>query len=59
MTQQESGGISYSMPTLSGTYSKNHHLGMRAVRVEVDPSTTDGQAFIQNWYGSAAFIGSN
>ena len=59
ITQQESGGISYSMPTLSGTYSKNRHLGMRAVRVEVDPSTVEGQAFIQNWYGSATFVGGN
>ena len=57
VTQQESGGITYSMPTLNGTYSKNSRLGMRAVRVEVDPNTADGYEFIQNWYANAEYIG--
>lgn len=57
VTQQENGGINYSMPTLNGTYSKNSRLGMRAIRVEVDPNTADGQAFIQNWYANADYIG--
>lgn len=57
VTQQESGGITYSMPTLNGTYSKNNRLGYKVVRVEVDPTTEEGQEFITNWYANAEFIG--
>lgn len=59
VTQQENNGVTYSMPTLNGSYSVNTHLGMRVARVEVDPTTTEGQAFIDNWYRSAAFVGEN
>lgn len=57
VTQQQSGGITYSMPTLNGTYSKNNRLGYKVVRVEVDPTTEAGQEFITNWYANAEFIG--
>lgn len=57
VNQQESNGTSYSMPTLNGSYSKNKALGMKSVRVEVDPNTEEGAAFITKWYASATFIG--
>lgn len=59
VSQQESGGVNYSMPTLSGTYSQNVRLGMKSVRIEVDPNTADGAAFIENWYSNPNFIGDN
>lgn len=59
VTQQESGGVSYSMPTLNGKYSQNTRLGIKSVRIEVDPRTQEGQEFIENWYASAEFIGGN
>lgn len=57
VNQQESGGISYSMTTLNGTYSKNTRLGIKSVRVEVDPSSPSGQSFIRNWYNNPEFVG--
>lgn len=59
VSQQESGGVSYSMPTLNGKYSQNTRLGIKSVRIEVDPRTQEGQEFIENWYASAEFIGGN
>lgn len=57
VTQQESGGVNYSMPTLSGSYCQNTRLGYKVVRIEVDPRTVEGAAFIENWYASPEFIG--
>ena len=57
VNQQESGGINYSMATLSGTCSQNTRLGIKSVRIEVDPNTQDGADFITNWYANAEYIG--
>lgn len=57
VNQIEDNGIQYSMVTLSGTYSKNIPLGMKSARVEVDPSTTAGAQFIENWFTIPDFIG--
>lgn len=56
VTQQENNGVSYSMPTLSGTYSENTALGVKVARAEVDASTTEGKAFIENWFTTANYI---
>lgn len=57
VTQQESGGINYSMITLNGTYSKNMALNMKSARAVVDSRTAEGKAFIEKWFATAAFIG--
>lgn len=58
VTQQESGGLTYSMPTLRGTCSQNTRMGVKSVRIEVDPRTQAGRDFIENWYANAEYIGS-
>lgn len=57
VTQQESSGVNYSMPTLNGTYSENTTLGIKAARAEVDSGTAEGKAFIENWFNTASFVG--
>ena len=57
VTQQEANGTTYSMPTLTGSYTKNTVLGYKCARREVDPTTTEGQGIIAAWYNTAAYIG--
>lgn len=57
VNQQESNGVTYSMPTLEGTYSKNMTLGVKVARREVDPSTAEGKTIIENWFSQADYIG--
>lgn len=57
VNQQENSGVSYSMPTLQGTYSKNTALGWKSARREVDPSTAEGKTIIENWFSQADYIG--
>lgn len=54
--QKESGGIKYSMPTLNGTYSENTTLGIKVARAEVDSTTAEGKAFIEEWFTKADFV---
>lgn len=57
VTQQQDNGITYSMPTLQGTYFENTVTGRKAARVEADPKTAQGQALIANWFSIPEYIG--
>ncbi len=57
VSQQENGGITYSMPTLTGNCAVHSRLGVKSVRIEVDPKTAEGAEFIENWYANAEYIG--
>lgn len=60
VTQQSDSGVTYSMPTLQGTYSTNTQLGakgMKAARLEVDPSTPEGAVIYNKWFTDATYIG--
>ena len=60
VTQLSDSGVSYSMPTLQGTYSTNTKLGekgMKVARLEVDPSTEEGAAIYTRWFTDATYIG--
>ena len=62
VTQLSDSGVSYSMPTLKGTYSTNTKLGAKGrkvARLEVDPSTEEGQAIIAAWFTDPTYIGEN
>lgn len=62
VTQLSDSGVTYSMPTLQGTYSANTKLGTngrKVARLEVDPSTEEGQAIIAAWFTDPTYIGEN
>lgn len=52
------GNITYSTITLSGTYMESEvHEMMRAVMLDVDPTSTAGQTIITSWFTTATYVG--
>lgn len=56
--QVTDGSMTFSTTTLTGTYVRNDDMDMmRAMYLDVDPSTESGAAIIANWFTDVAYVG--
>lgn len=56
--QVSDGNMTFSTVTLNGTYMYNNAFDrMRTILLDVDPSTTEGAALIENWFTTVDYIG--